>query len=163
MTPRRPELEQVWAAIDLYLSRAYEKSPPSAVQNRLGTLRMLAGEDFWQSSALERDHPTVPTRYGLRLGNRFYPHMKMSIDAMPDGQGFLFRADCHDRHCCPQPNSREFDVFCQLMEKNQKIAESIETTWAEHDIPTFKSYLKLDLERRAGRSETFPPAYHAAK
>jgi hypothetical protein len=154
MTTRRPDISLVWQAIDLYLATAYPKTVPSAVQNKVRTLRLLGAEDFWDADVFERDHPVSTTRYGLRLGNFFYPHMKMSIDARPDARGFLFRADTHDRHCCPAPNTREFDVFCELMDRNQKLAELIEASWAEHGLPTFKTYLKSDLERRMRETQT---------
>lgn len=158
MTPRRPEISTVWQAIDLYLAVAYPHTPPSAVQNKLHTLKLLGAEDFWEADVFERDHAIGTTRYGLRLGNFFYPHMKMSIDARPDARGFLFRADTHDRHCCPAPETREFDLFCELMDRNQKLAGEIESSWAEHGLSTFKTYLKNDLERRARESSsTYTP------
>jgi len=149
MTARRPEMTDVREAIDIYLSLAYDGPIPSAIQNRLRTLRLLGAEDFWDSELFERDHPAHPTRFGLRLGNEFYPHMKLSIDARPDARGFLFRADTHDQHCCPLPNTREFDEFCDLMNRNQKLAERIEEAWASARLPTFKTYLKNDLLQRA--------------
>jgi hypothetical protein len=74
--------------------------------------------------------------------------MKLSIDRRPDQIGFLFRADTHDRHICPSPASKEHGKFRQLMEKNQKLAQTIEAAWEEGGLPTFKSYLKQDLQRR---------------
>jgi len=143
-----PHPTMVWNAIDAYLRCAYEGGdPPLAVRKRLETLR-AAGENgaFFASSAFERDANSK--KYSLRLGNRFYPHMKLSIDERPDQQGFLFRADTHDRHICPAPGSKDHGAFCQLMEKNQQLAQSIETTWQDGGLPTFKTYLKQDLVRR---------------
>ena len=74
--------------------------------------------------------------------------MKLSIDMRPDQGGFLFRADTHDRHICPSPASKDYATFRELMEKNQKLAQNIEAAWGEGGLPTFKSYLKQDLERR---------------
>jgi hypothetical protein len=94
----------------------------------------------------------------LRLGNCFYPHMKLSIDQRPDREGYFFRADTHDRHICPPPASKEHAAFCELMDKNQQLSQEIETAWAEKGVPTFKTYLKEDLARRAqsGR-DSLPP------
>jgi len=39
-------------------------------------------------------------------------------------------------------------VYLKLMEKNQKMAQSIEAAWGEGGLPTFKTYLKQDLQRR---------------
>src|SRR6266550_5982502 len=123
-----PNPKQVWQAIEAYLHCAYEGvNPPSAVHKRLESLR-AAGENgaFFASGVFERDSSPAPKKYSLRLGNRFYPHMKLSIDERPDQEGFFFRADTHDRQICPSPASREFGVFRELMEKNQQLAQSIE-------------------------------------
>jgi hypothetical protein len=151
-----PHPQHVWKAIEGYLRFAYQGSnPPPAVQKRLETLR-AAGENgaLFASSAFERDSGKVPKKYSLRLGNRFYPHMKLCIDERPDQGGFFFRADTHDRHICPQPASKEHSAFRELMERNQRLAQSIETTWEEGGLPTFKTYLKQDLARRQQSART---------
>jgi hypothetical protein len=143
-----PDPKQVWRAIELYMNCAYgEANAPAAVQKRLETLR-AAGENgaFFASSAFERD--SNRRKFSLRLGNRFYPHMKLSIDERPDQGGFLFRADTHDRHICPTAASKEYGAFCELMQKNQQVAARIEEQWQERGVPTFKTYLKQDLQRR---------------
>ena len=143
-----PSPKAVWSAIELYMRCAYgEAKAPAAVQKRLESLR-AAGENgaFFASGVFERDSNLK--RYSLRLGNRFYPHMKLSIDERPDQDGFLFRADTHDRHICPTPASKEYGAFCELMEKNQQVAKQIEEQWQERGVPTFKTYLKQDLQRR---------------
>ena len=40
-------------------------------------------------------------------------------------------------------------AFTQLMENNQKVAQAIEQGWADQHLPTFKTYLREDLARRA--------------
>ena len=139
--------KEVWRAIEIYLSLAYSSAPPSAVKAKLETLRSVSPEDFYQSPVFERDSGSNQ-KLSLRLGNRFYPHMKLTIERSPDKLGYLFRADTHDRHACPQPGSRDYAAFTQLMENNQNIAQSIEQAWAEQHLPTFKTYLREDLARR---------------
>jgi hypothetical protein len=77
--------------------------------------------------------------------------MKLTIDRRPDQRGYLFRADTHDRHICPKPDSKEYAMFRELLDKNQKLAQEIEQAWADAGIPTFKTYLKEDLARRSGK------------
>ena len=138
----------VWKAIETYLALAYLHPPPAQVRAKLDSLRLLTDEHFYAHAAFERDQPITPTRLSLRLGNSFYPHMKLTIERAPDQQGYLFRADTHDRHCCPAVGSREYEAFCELMDKNQKMAQAIETAWAEQHLPTFKTFLRDDLARR---------------
>ncbi|HEX2974271.1 MAG TPA: hypothetical protein VHP11_18195 [Tepidisphaeraceae bacterium] len=156
MTWQRPSPAELWKAIDIYLKHAYPTAPPSAVRARLETLRALPEADLYTSNACEHDNVPNPCRFSIRLGNRLYPHMKLVIEQTPDGNGYLFRADTHDRHACPQPGSRDYEPFCKLMEMNQQIAQAIEATWEREHLPTFKSYLKQDLARRAAQATPSP-------
>jgi hypothetical protein len=144
--PPNPAL--VWKAIEIYLSHAYEHSPSAAVRQRLDSLRATPDETFFACGAFEATPKEEPTRLDLRLGNRFYPHMKMVIERAPDGRQCLFRADTHDRHIQPAPGSRDYAAFRQLMERNHAIGSQIEAAWESQGVPTFKSYLREDLERR---------------
>ena len=148
--PALPSIDQVLSAIDTYLAAAYPNgAAPAAVQARVSKLRAIVQvNEFYTSDALERDPPNAPRKWRLRLGNPVYPHMKLVIEPHPDGQGYLFRADTHDQHVCPKPDSREYAMFCQLMEQNRTIASAIEHAWTDRGVPTFKSYLQEDLARR---------------
>ena len=145
---QKPSTENLWRAIDVYLALAYQGSAPSTVVNsRVEALRG-AGSGFFDSPTVERDAPESPGRFSLRLGNRFYPHMKLVIESTPDKTGHMFRADTHDKHIRPAPDSKEYALFCELMENNQKLAEAIESEWDKQGLPTFKQYLRNDLARR---------------
>lgn len=143
-----PPHREVWRAIDVYLEHAYPGEPPSAVCDRLETLHHLPKEDFFDNGVFEKD--AQGHRLKLRLGNRLYPHMKLILERTPDGKACMFRADTHDQHICPTPGSPDYKPFCQLMAKNQELARTIEAAWAAEGVPTFKTYLKQDLQRRAG-------------
>ena len=75
--------------------------------------------------------------------------MKLVIEPTPDARGHMFRADTHDKHIRPSPQSKEYQMFCQLMENNQRLSEAIESGWEKAGLPTFKQYLRNDLARRA--------------
>jgi hypothetical protein len=149
-----PEPEVVWRAIDAFIKVAYDGPPPSAVRSRLETLRALQADSFYDSAVFENKGEGATARVLLRLGNQFYPHMKLAIEKRPDRQGFLFRADTHDAHCCPAQNSHEYHVFRQLMEMNQTVALAIESAWEREGLPIFKTFLKEDLARRRGTAAT---------
>ena len=149
----KPTVQQVFQAIEVYLKGAYGESataPPSAVRDRLASLHATDPAEFFDSPVFERDDPKSPTRYALRLGNKVYPHMKLVIERTPDGRGHLFKADTHDKHIRPNPNSREGRAFAELVKQNQAYAEAIEGEWANRGLATFKQYLRDDLARRAG-------------
>ena len=147
---RWPDPPVVWRAIDAYLRIAYGGPPPSAVRSRLETLRALDAGSFYDAAVFEKKGEGPTARVLLRLGNKFYPHMKMTIEKRPDRHGYLFRADTHDAHCCPATSSREYHAFKELMELNQNVAQQIEAEWEREGIPTFKTFLKEDLARRQG-------------
>jgi hypothetical protein len=143
-----PSRQTVWEAINIYLNSAYDGAVPGPVRQRLEQSR-AAGEDWHACPALEKDGADPPTRLALRLGNRFYPNMKLVIDAKPDGPGFLFRADSHDAHICPSPKSPEYAAFLNLMKNNRAVTIAIEAEWEGAGIPTAHTYLEQDLARRA--------------
>lgn len=142
-----PNAADVMRAIDIYLKSAYPAEPPAAVRGRLKTLNEHQGELLACREFVSEPRDTGP-RFLLRLGNPFYPHMKLAIEPSPGGDRYLYRADTHDRHICPKPDSPEYAMFSQLMENNQRLAETIEAGWEQSGLPTFKSYLREDLQRR---------------
>ena len=153
MSWQRPNTAEVLKAIEVYLRTAYKGEPPAAVRARRDALQSVPENEFYSCAVMEREPAGPdPWRYRVRLGNQVYPHMKLVIERSPDGQHHLFRADTHDQHCCPEPSSREYSAYCQLMEMNQKVAQQIESAWAAEQLPTFKTFLKEDLARR--RAET---------
>lgn len=148
----KPTNADLHRAIGLYLKRAYPAGAiPQAVQQRLD--RLAKSADPWQGGlegqgVLECDKPDDPGRYNLRLGNPWYPHMKLAIERSPDGAGYLLRADTHDRHIRPAENSPDYPAFRAMMERNQALSEAIEADWIREGLPTFKEYLRRDLNRR---------------
>lgn len=146
-----PEPSVVNKAIETYVRIAYGDDRPIAVQSMLATLRDWGGR-YYNCPVFAKDAETPPNRYSLRLGNRYYPHMKLAIERAPDGQSFLFKADSHDRHVCPPDGAKEHDAFVNLMGKNQEIATAVDAAWAAEGLPTFKTWLREDLARRGKES-----------
>ena len=153
MSWQLPTPASFWNAVEIYLAAAYDGACPAPVRTRIDSLRAQPERDLFQAPAFEATPKDQPVRLCLRLGNRWYPHMKLAIDQAPDGRTSLFRADTHDRHIQVGPESPEYSAFCQLMEKNQSLASQIEFDWEAGGLPTFKSFLRQDLARRqAGQS-----------
>ena len=146
-----PAPADFWKAVEIYLSTVYDGTPPLSVRNRLDTLRAVPEDGLFASSVFEPMPKEQPTRLGVRLGNRWYPHMKLVIEQSPGGAASLFRADTHDRHIHIDPSSREYPAFCDMMAKNQSLAGKIEAAWEAGGLPTFKSFLREDLARRQTR------------
>src|SRR5215213_8399056 len=153
-----PNPDDVLRAIDAYVSVAYGNEPlPVPVKSQLAVLRSWKGP-FFRAPVIASDGGTPPKRYSIRLGNRYYPHMKLAIERSPDGQGYLFRPDTHDTHCCPPAGHPEHAAFRKMMEQNLELATKIEAALAEQGLPTFKTYLQQDLARRQAARNGGVPA-----
>jgi hypothetical protein len=145
---QRPTSEKLKQALQLYIEHAYASTaPPPAVRQRMEAVH-AAGDAPFDCPAIEHEAGDDPARFNLRLGNLFYPHMKLVIERSPEGRSHLFRADTHDRHIHPPPGSKEADAFRALMKKNLSVANAIESAWEAGGLPTFKQYLREDLARR---------------
>jgi hypothetical protein len=158
--PALPDTGEMWRAIETYLSLAYDGDPPSMVATRLSSLKN-AGERLFEDGAVEHpgaDGDGAAHRLAVRLGNRFYPHMKLMLSPSPDGRGYLFGVDSHDAHCCPPAESPEHAMFCELMGKNRQIGTAIEAAWETQGILTFKAYLRQDLANRRASQPSIPVA-----
>jgi len=155
---QKPSPQQVWRAINIYQDMAWQgKEPSTMLKSRLEALRAVSNGEFFESKSFERDpNESPPQKYNLRLGNPFYPHMKLVIEPTPDALGYMFRADTHDKHIRPAPGSKEYAMFAELMAHNQKLAEQIESAWEQAGLPTFKQYLRNDLARRAAGAQRVP-------
>jgi hypothetical protein len=149
MAAQRPGSSQVWQAIDTYLRHAYDpaKPLPATVQARIDVLRSACGE-LVSSPAFEKDPAAPDGRFSLRLGNRRFPHMKLVVDCRTGERGF-FRADAHDAHCRPKEGSREMAAYQDLVDYNRAVTAAIEAAWADEGLPTFKTFLREDLAKRA--------------
>jgi hypothetical protein len=148
MPCKLPEPALVNKAIEIYLSHAYESSPPLATRSMLNLLKTWGGE-FYAAPAFARTGEPGCPRLTIRLGNSSYPHMKLALEPAPNGESYLFKADSHDKHLCPAQSDPDYAAFMDLRAKNQKVVEKIEQAWAEAGIPTFKTYLQADLSKRA--------------
>src|SRR5262245_58216466 len=151
MPAQPPDQALVLKAIDIYLAKAYTKEPPLTVRSLLNLLKSWAG-DFYAAPAFAKTGAPNAPRCTLRLGNDFYPHMKLALEPAPDDAAYLFKADSHDKHLCPASSHPDYAAFMELREKNQKVVEAVESACAAAGIPTFKTYLQADLDRRAAQN-----------
>jgi hypothetical protein len=148
MSVELPNRDTVLTAIDIYLARAYPGAIPVVVQGRVEQFRS-AGENWCACKAIERKSNGQNTALALRLGNPFYPHMKLMIDRRPDDLGYLFRADTHDSAITLSPDSKEYAAFTELIRRNQELASAIEADWEGAGLPILKTCLKDEVARRA--------------
>jgi hypothetical protein len=142
-----PDPAEIKKAISIYVGVAYGSEPPFVVRSQIGMLENWGGQ-FMRCPVFAASPETPPSRYTIRLGNPSYPHMKLALEMAPGSERFIYRVDTHDRHICPASSSPDHASFSALMEKNQKLAESIENAWEQAGLRTFKAELRDDLRRR---------------
>ncbi len=144
-----PAAAELWRAIEIYLAHAYPGGEPTPmVKQRLERLR-AAGEWPWADDVFEKTESEGRIQYGIRLGNAWYPHMKLAVEKSPDSDSYLLRVDTHDHHIRPDRRSPEYEAFCEMQRRNSKLAAQIESAWAEKSLLTFKELLRRDLQYRA--------------
>jgi hypothetical protein len=143
-----PPSATVRKAIDLYMGIAYPQGPSTAAKAIVQKLDEWTGEFYANPVFIRSGTADCAQSYTLRLGNSNYPNMKFLIEAPPGGSHYFFRADAHDRHITLSHDHPEYGAWRQLCKKNHELAAQIETQWRSADVPTFASYLNLDLAQR---------------
>jgi len=138
-------------AIITYLRIAYPEGVPAAVQARVASLTQLPADAEVPESMLEVSQCMGRPVYALRLGQPRYPHMKLMVEASPGGTGYLFRADAHDMHLHAPEGSADAGPLAALRAQNKVLTEAIEAAWTAAGLPTFRSYLRGELEKRRAR------------
>lgn len=79
--------------------------------------------------------------YALRIGNAWYPHMKLLVRPYPGPPGFVLSVDTHDKLPLPADHP-EAAQFRALQERNKELARSIESAWEEEGLPTQQGLLR---------------------
>ncbi len=154
-------------AIELYLERAYPAGTlPPGTQDRVAPIRALSGAESVPEALLEKDPTATASGFALRLGQPLYPHMKLIIEPAPLCRAhddplpppFLLRVDTHDRHLHATPGSPDAAWLASIRASNKQLTEQIETAWSEAHLPTFKDFLRRQLDAKKARRAEMPPS-----
>jgi hypothetical protein len=146
--------EEAWSsellarAVRVFLTHAYgeEVVPP----HRRHWAEMTSNhsiEQWLSQKGVEQPReiqPGMNVKYAFRLGNRWYPHMKMLVAFMPPGDQPLFSVDTHDRIEVPAGSPEEAGMR-ELQAQNRELARSIELAWDQAGVPTQAGLLKKYL------------------
>ena len=140
-------------AMDLYLHAAYPTGVPAAIAARAAPFQAQAPSSNVPDDLFEGNVVNSGTSLALRLGQPMYPHMKLVLDPVPAGGnchgfGFLLRVDAHDLHLHATPGTPDAAWLAAIRQSNKELSERIESEWAAAGLPTFKEYLRKQLEAR---------------
>lgn len=146
-------------AMEMYLAAAYPAGGggvPAAVAERVTAFTGLGAGEV-PVGMLEQSVAEAAESWALRLGQPLYPHMKLVVDPVPGAGGtgggcrgydFLLRVDAHDRHLHAPPSSPDAAWLAGIRASNKALVDKIEGDWAAAGLPTFKEYLRNQLEAR---------------
>lgn len=109
-------------AIKEYLNIAYSGSNvPENISNILCEIESCKKEDdIFNSCFFELKSSNI---YALRLGNEFYPHMKLSI--RKDKEHLFFLVDTHDSKASIPENIPGYERFRKVITKNRELKSNI--------------------------------------
>ena len=138
--------------MDLYLHVAYPTGVPQVVAQRIASVQALPDAGEVPLDLLERSVPDAACSYALRLGQPLYPHMKLVVDPVPAGtcrgHDFLMRVDVHDLHLHAPAGSPDAAWLAGLRQSNKELQDRIEAAWTGAGLPSFKDFLRQQLEER---------------
>lgn len=142
-------------AIQRYLSLAYPdgRLPDNRSQFSSFTPEMPLEEMLSASGVVES--PPVEGHgihgYSLRVGNAWFPHMKVIIQPYARPPGFVFSVETHD-HFKLADNHPEQEAMRALKARNQALAREVERAWESDGLPTqnglLRQYLRESRESR---------------
>jgi CheY-like chemotaxis protein len=100
----------------------------------------------------ERDfHDVSLRRYTLRLGNAFYPHMKLVLQDFLLPDHFSFSVDSHDDHFDVGPECFDYEAWLKIKQQNAALKLAIEEAWVKKGIPTLADVVaRLERETPPG-------------
>ncbi|HSV14027.1 MAG TPA: hypothetical protein VLI90_07190 [Tepidisphaeraceae bacterium] len=156
MAGNAPNISEVRAAIDLYLGHAFagDADLPHAVAAIVQQIRDADDAEVLSLPMWERDGAQPACRYCLRLGNRYYPHMKLVLERRPDGLGYVLRVDGHDQHVLATPVGAACEAFYEVVRHDAEIARDIEAAWEQHGLNTLRGF----IASHAQTTQRFSPA-----
>ncbi len=157
MTETKLTAETLKKALWLYCDAAYfKKSVPTRVIDK----SLFSSDDKLETVLASRkiveqyleDEESGVIKYWIRMGNDFYPHMKICITKMPvesqdGGVLYVIAVDTHDRHVLNNltPGTSEWQAILELNEKNLKLKQTIEKRWRREGVPTERDLLEGQL------------------
>lgn len=144
--------EQLVLAVQTFLSRAYAGVEVPA--NRKHWQEVSAEQPLDDLLAFEKGVEELPARldvnpggYALRLGNAWYPNMKLVVQAYGAPPGYVFGVDTHDMFKLPA-GAPDAEQVRELRKRNQELARAIESDFEKLELPTQNGLLRAYLTKR---------------
>ncbi len=114
---------EILLVIEKYLSIAYPDGVvPEKVKGMVVEIERCRQDSLFELPVFEKKGEGV---FSLRLGNVFYPHMKLVVKR--EGERLLFDVDTHDSPERIPPTLPGYDRFKKVIEFNRRVKERVLT------------------------------------
>jgi len=130
-------------AVAIYIEHAWGVMPAGPVADLVEGLRSCHELDVMlelfeaEASATHKDGSGQGgfRRYAIRLGNTYYPFMKLVVQEYLVSGEFFFSVDTHDNLGVGEENP-DYKEWRQLKRRNRELKIAIEAAWELSGIPT---------------------------
>ena len=154
--------ETLKKALWLFCDVAYFKSSvPVKIIDKTSFSRKTDLLELLQSKAIIEskhiDEANHIEKYWIRMGNDFYPHMKVCITKMPINASFILSVDTHDQHVLDilPKDTEQWKKFSEVQKQNMRLKKKVEKRWKRENIPTEQSYLEVDVPENIPDKESY--------
>ncbi|MCP4375032.1 MAG: hypothetical protein GY794_02455 [bacterium] len=151
-----PRSEVLRDAIDMYLARAYPDGVSEQISRKFTVpddcdLGLWLLETAGEAEPPGSDIDSVRT-IALRLGNAFYPNMKLNMVRPPGSKEFLLMVDSHDVMLKAPEGSPDYQALEELKTANAAIVADVTSAWDAAAMPTERNYLRDKIRQARERS-----------
>jgi hypothetical protein len=152
-----PDAETIHKAVDIYMKHAWITPPGEMFTSQLPPQGDFDPAEWIMGEMVEREYVgTERTLAGMkfaafRLGNTFYPNMKLRLSRIPNSSEFLFSVDSHDAILQAPEGTPDHAMLEELKSANAQIAEAILGEWDATGLMTERNYLRLKIQQTKNR------------
>jgi|GEM_PF-977069 len=152
-----PGAEILADAIEIYLACAYPAGPSERITDQFAVpddsaLVEWLMESVGEPEPIGADIASVRS-IALRLGNEFYPNMKLRLARPPGNNPFVIMVDSHDVMLTAPPGSPDHKALEELKAANAEIARDVTAAWDAAGLPTERNYLRDKIRQARERND----------
>ncbi|HPS52901.1 MAG TPA: hypothetical protein PLK08_05045 [Phycisphaerae bacterium] len=152
-----PDIATIRKAVDIYMKHAWITPPGEQFTSQLPPAGDFDPITWIMGEMVERDYmgdeklPDNLKSAAFRLGNTFYPNMKLRLTRMPNSNEFLFSVDSHDAILQAPEGTPDHAMLEELKAANAQITEAVLAEWDTAGIMTERNYLRLKIQQAKNR------------
>ena len=156
----RLDSHDLYRAINIYLTHAYGSTEaiPEQIANLLPKNPDFDPKQWIMGEMVERNPAEAPfeevVTASFRLGNMFYPNMKLRLAKPPREEFFLLSVDSHDAVLQAPEGTPDYKMLEELKAHNAKLAGEIQTQWDKLGLPTERNYMRYKIQTARAKKDS---------